>query len=149
MLRFTPKEQSLLDDLVSQEQLCMEKYGKYAADARDGGLKNLFAAIGQVEQGHLNTLNQLKGGTLPAMSGGGTVPAAPSQAAVYAPADRDNDCFLCRDALSMEKYVAGAYNTSIFEFTDTGVRDTLNHIQKEEQKHGEEIYRFMAVNGMY
>ena len=149
MLRFTPKEQNLLQDLISQEQLCIEKYGKYAADAKDGGLSNLFTAIGQVEQRHLDTLNRLSGGTIPPMSGGGSAPSAPSQPAVYAPADRDSDCYLCHDALSMEKYVAGAYNTSIFEFTDTGVRDTLNHIQKEEQKHGEELYRFMAVNNMY
>jgi ferritin len=25
----------------------------------------------------------------------------------------------------------------------------LNHIQKEEQQHGEQIYNYMAQNGMY
>ncbi|MEG2144480.1 MAG: spore coat protein, partial [Oscillospiraceae bacterium] len=41
------------------------------------------------------------------------------------------------------------YDTSIFEFKNKNVRDTLNHIQKEEQEHGEKIYGFMAQNGMY
>ena len=84
MLHYTPKEQSLLRDLISQEELCIEKYGMYALSAKDGGLSNLFTAIGQVEQRHLDTLRQLSGGTVPPMSGGGTPPAAPSQPAVYA-----------------------------------------------------------------
>ena len=51
--------------------------------------------------------------------------------------------------LSTEKHVSATYNTSIFEFSDSGVRSVLNHIQKEEQEHGDKIYKFMAVNGMY
>ena len=75
--------------------------------------------------------------------------AAPAQPAPYSETDRQKDKFLCQDALSMEKYVSGAYNTSIFEFTDENVRNALNHIQKEEQEHGEQLYHFMAVNNMY
>ena len=149
MLTFTSKEQSLLKDLISQEQLCVEKYNKYSADACDGGLKNLFSAIAQVEQGHLNTLTQISSGTVPQMGSGGTRPMAPTQPVSYQAADRKNDQFLCHDALSMEKYVSSAYDTSIFEFTDAGVRNALNHIQKEEQEHGEQLYTFLSVNQMY
>ena len=149
MLTFTPKEQSLLKDLISQEELCIEKYQKYASEAIDGGLKNLFTAIGTVEQGHLNTLNQMSSGSMPQPSGGGTKPQAPTQPASYDAAARQNDQYLCQDALSMEKFVSSAYNTSIFEFTDETVRDTLNHIQKEEQEHGKRLYDYMKVNGWY
>jgi len=38
---------------------------------------------------------------------------------------------------------------AVFEFSDTAVRDALNHIQKEEQEHGDKIYKYMAQNGMY
>ena len=48
-----------------------------------------------------------------------------------------------------EKYVSAAYNTAIFEFKDTNVRDVLNHIQKEEQKHGEAIFQYMNSKGLY
>lgn len=48
-----------------------------------------------------------------------------------------------------EKYVSGAYDTAIFEFKDTEVRDVLNHIQKEEQKHEEAIFKYMESKGMY
>ena len=74
---------------------------------------------------------------------------APTQPVSYQAADRKNDQFLCHDALSMEKYVSSAYDTSIFEFTDAGVRNALNHIQKEEQEHGEQLYTFLSVNQMY
>ena len=33
--------------------------------------------------------------------------------------------------------------------TEDIVRQTLNHIQKEEQEHGKLLYDYMKVNGMY
>jgi spore coat protein CotF len=59
------------------------------------------------------------------------------------------DAMLCSDMLMTEKYVSGAYDTAIFEFADTNVRQALNHIQKEEQEHGEGIFNYMSSNGMY
>jgi spore coat protein CotF len=56
---------------------------------------------------------------------------------------------MCTDMLMTEKYVSGTYNTAVFEFQDTRVRDVLNHIQKEEQKHGEAIFQYMHSKGMY
>ena len=60
-----------------------------------------------------------------------------------------NDKYLCTDMLATEKYVSNTYNTAIFEFKDPQVRDVLNHIQKEEQQHGEAIYKYMESKGMY
>jgi spore coat protein CotF len=48
-----------------------------------------------------------------------------------------------------EKYVSGAYDTAIFEFRVPQVRSILNHIQKEEQQHGEAIFKYMEKKGMY
>lgn len=56
---------------------------------------------------------------------------------------------LCTDMLMSEKYVSSAYNTAIFEFRDPQVRNILNHIQKEEQQHGEAIFKYMESKGMY
>ena len=64
-------------------------------------------------------------------------------------ADKQSDAYLCRDALSMEKHVSGVYNMGIFEFTSPVMRDTLAHIQKEEQNHGEKLYNYLACNNMY
>jgi spore coat protein CotF len=63
----------------------------------------------------------------------------------YQASDKD----LCTEMLMTEKYVSGTYDTAIFEFRDAQVRDILNHIQKEEQKHGEAIFAYMQSKGMY
>jgi spore coat protein CotF len=60
-----------------------------------------------------------------------------------------SDKQMCDDVLMTEKFVSSTYNTAIFEFRDTNVRDILNHIQKEEQKHGEAIFKYMESKGMY
>ena len=51
--------------------------------------------------------------------------------------------------VASEKHISSSYNTSVFEFTNTEVRDALNHIQKEEQEHGKQIYDYMSANSMY
>ena len=40
----------------SKEQLCVEKYRKYAEQALDPALKGLFERIGQVEQRHVQVV---------------------------------------------------------------------------------------------
>jgi spore coat protein CotF len=51
--------------------------------------------------------------------------------------------------LSTEKHVSALYDTSIFEFSNPEARKTLNHIQAEEQQHGEQLYAYMSCNQMY
>ena len=36
------KERAVIEDLQTQEKSCIEKYGRYAQQARDPELKNLF-----------------------------------------------------------------------------------------------------------
>ena len=152
-MQLTQKETLLLKDLKDQEQTCVEKYNKYAADASDGQLKGLFAQIGQIEQQHLDTINQIMSGTVPAMQSGGNKQVQLNFTPVYNTAssnqNKQKDSYLCTDVLSTEKHVSSVYNTAVFEFRDTNIRNILNHIQKEEQQHGEQIYNYMAQNGMY
>lgn len=152
-MQLTQKETSLLEDLVEQEQVCVEKYNKYSNEATDQQLKNLFSQIGSVESQHLDTINQVISGTVPAMQSGNNTQVQQSFAATYnaedASQEKQKDTYLCTDSLSTEKHVSSTYNTSIFEFGDTNIRNILNHIQKEEQQHGEQIYNYMAQNGMY
>ena len=150
-MTLTQKEHSLLADLKSQEQLCIEKYGKYSNEACDPELKNLFSSIKTTEEGHLSTISRIIGGEEVAMT---AAPSAVSQKKSFSQSScpqesKSKDAFLCKDALSMEKHVSSLYDTSIFEFTSPTLRDTLNHIQKEEQNHGEQLYEYMKANGMY
>lgn len=147
-MQLTQKETMLLQDLQSHEQLCVEKYDRFAERACDEQLKNLFSSIGKTEQTHLDTLQQMMRGTVPMLTGGGQQPSS-ARASSCSEAEKQEDAYLCKDALSTEKHVSAMYDTCIFEFTQKQMRDTLNHIQKEEQEHGKRIYDYMAANGMY
>lgn len=161
-VNLSQKEKSLLNDLKSHEEVCIEKYSNYANQTNDPELKNMFNTHESNEKSHLNTINQILSGTVPSMGAGsagasgtvGTRTAMPKNSNMQSQGkstgmDNVNASSLCKDLLMTEKYVSNSYDTSIFEFKDTGVRDALNHIQKEEQKHGEDLYNYMAKNNMY
>ncbi|MBE6645090.1 MAG: spore coat protein [Ruminococcaceae bacterium] len=150
-MNLTQKENTLISDLKSQEQLCIEKYGKYEQDACDPCLKSLFKSIKSTEESHLSTLSRIMSGEEVSTS---AAPTAVSQKlecplSSCTESEKQRDAFLCKDALAMEKHVSSLYDTSIFEFTSPTLRDTLNHIQKEEQNHGEQLYEYMSKNNMY
>lgn len=148
----TQKESTFLQDLKAQEQLCIEKYGKYAEMAHDTELKNLFTQLKGNEQKHLDTICQMMQGTevaMPPQTPSATQSKLQCKPSTVSEADKQNDAYLCKDALSMEKHVSGVYNTGIFEFKSPVMRDTLAHIQKEEQNHGEMLYNYLNCNNMY
>ena len=151
-MQLTQKETSLLKDLKGQEKLCVEKYTKYASSALDPQLKELFTSIANVEQQHLNTISQIESGSMPQANSGSSQTVKTSFTSNYGMGDtpdKQADCYLCSDLLADEKHVSGLYNICIFEFNDKQLRDTLNHIQKEEQEHGKAIYDYMSANNMY
>lgn len=151
-MNLTQKETTLLSDLKSQEQLCIEKYEKYANAAHDAELKQLFTNLKANEQKHLDTLNQILSGTevkMPEQSPSAIQAKLQCKMSNCTEQEKQNDAFLCRDALSMEKHVSSVYNTGVFEFSSPVLRDTLAHIQKEEQNHGEQLYNYLSCNNMY
>jgi spore coat protein CotF len=164
-IQLTTKEKYLLEDSRTHEEECILKYENYANLANDSELKAVFRSNGQTEQEHLQTINQLLSGTVPPMgqssnqknqnSQGGSSSSVTSQQSTVDAKNMANCGFnasdkdLCIDMLMTEKYVSGAYDTAIFEFKDASVRDVLNHIQTEEQKHGEAIFAYMQSKGMY
>lgn len=176
-MQWTQKETMLLQDMINSEQICIEKYTDYAERACDPELRTLFDSIKTVEQGHYDTLSQMANGTIPQMSAqggqpqgngqaqGGTNTQAQGKANGQAQGgsaqskkpgktedspteDCEEDEYLCRDALDTEKHVSSLYDTCIFEFVSAQARDVLNHIQKEEQEHGKQIYDYMSAHGM-
>ncbi|NLY90109.1 MAG: spore coat protein [Firmicutes bacterium] len=178
-LNLTTKERSLLQDQKNHEEICVQKYADYANQASDQQLRDLFSQLGQKEQEHLNTINQLLNGQMPNLNqnqqGGNMAQSAQQQQGRSMPQMQQNqaqpqrqqaqtpqfqldntltpghapDQNLCNDMLMTEKYVSGTYDTAIFEFRDPQIRQVLNHIQTEEQQHGEAIFNYMQSMGMY
>jgi spore coat protein CotF len=155
-LNLTQKERALLEDQKSHEEVCVQKYTAYANSAQCPQLKQMFQTYAAHEQEHLNSINQLLNGQIPQMGQQqgqqmqqqNTAPAG-SQATFQGNAGNQNDAVLCNDMLMTEKYVSSTYDTAIFEQADSNVRQVLNHIQKEEQGHGEGIFKYMQSKGMY
>ncbi|NMF06085.1 spore coat protein [Clostridium beijerinckii] len=152
-VNLTQKEKMLLEDQKSHEEICIQKYSNYANQVQDPQLKQICKTNEQIERSHLNTINQLLSGNVPQMNQqqGGQKNQGVDQNTNKSQNATSNlsDKEICSDLLMTEKYVSGAYDTAIFEFKDTEVRDVLNHIQKEEQKHGESIFKYMESKGMY
>ena len=151
-MTLTAKEHDILSDIKSQEQLCILKYTKYESEAKDRALKQIFSEIKATEAEHLATVERMIRGEEVTMTAPGKSALEDKyKGTAYSGSEEDkqSDAYLCRDALSMEKHVSSVYNTGIFEFNSPVMRDTLNHIQREEQNHGEKLYSYMSACGMY
>lgn len=152
MFNISEKECFLITDLQDQEKLCIEKYEKSATAAVDPVLQDLFSSIKQDEQRHYDSLGQVLKGKVPAVNSDDTAGKNYKPKASYTAstnnADKENDKFLCTDAITTEKYTAGAYNFDMFQFGNSDVRRLLNDIETEEQNHAEKIYKYKMANGM-
>ncbi|NLI91566.1 MAG: spore coat protein [Peptococcaceae bacterium] len=153
-MHLSQKERNYLEEQKSHEELCIKKYNSYASQADDPQLKQLFQSLAQKEQEHLNSINQILSGQVPNIQqqnqqGQQQTQQSQGQNMGQTGMVNQKDADLCQDMLSTEKYISHAYDTAIFEFRDANIRKVLNHIQKEEQQHGEEIFNYMQSKGMY
>ena len=162
----------LLEDLKKEEELCVIKYQNYAQQAQDSQLNQLFNKLAGEEQKHYNTVNQLlqSGGQSQSgqqgksgsqdwqkqgQSGQQQPSGKPGQTTAQinlsqtSSGSNGSDKYLLQDMLSTEKYVSSAYDTSVFESAQPNVRQALQHIQQDEQSHGEQLYQYMSSHGMY
>ena len=64
-MTLTQKESSLIKDLKGQEKLCIDKYTRHSACAKDPQLKELFTQMAATEKEHLKTLTQIESGNIP------------------------------------------------------------------------------------
>ena len=180
MVQLTQKERMLLQDLKSQEELCVQKYQNYSTQAKDPKLQQLFSSLSQKEAQHLNTINSIISGQVPNLqqssqqsssqstqqsttqmqssqqqsatnmkSSAQSMQSGSQQNPLQGAMSNQSDKALCQDMLSTEKHVSQTYDTAVFECVNTNIRQALNHIQKEEQEHGEQIFNYMQSNGMY
>lgn len=175
-MQLSQKERMYLEDLKSHEELCIQKYTKYANESECQNLQQIFQNLASKEREHYNTINQILSGQVPNINAQGqgqsqsgmqsqaggmqgqsgmqsqqsTMQSQQGSAGGQGQANYSrNDYTLVSDMLSMEKHVSSTYDTAIFEFQDPNLRQVLNHIQKEEQEHGQELFSYMQSKGMY
>lgn len=146
--KLSQKESMILQDGKQQEDLCVKKYQSFAIQAKDPELKQLFNKLASEEQHHLDMINELLQGKVPSTKQGAHS-SQPPKLTDKINFNSPQDALLCGDLLSTEKFVSGFYDTGVFEAANKPVRETLQHIQKEEQRHGEELFTYMNTHGMY
>ena len=152
MINLTEKEKYIIEDLKAQEELCIQKYAFYEHMAYDPELKKLFKDIRKKEEEHYQSLANVLNGEV-----------ADSDVNDYAAKnyrvqsnyhqnssqdEKEHDSFLCTDAITMEKYVSGAYNFDLFQFSNNKLRRLLADIEVEEQNHAEMLYKYKVANQM-
>lgn len=146
------KEKTAIEDLQSQEKTCIEKYQKYAEQAKDPVLKDLFHRLQKEEQKHYASLGQVLNGTVPDSdcndSDGANYNPTATYDAMSNSEDKQMDCFLATDCIGTEKLVSSEYNTDVFVFNNSKLRKLLADIQIEEQNHAEMLWKYKTANGM-
>ncbi len=146
------KEITVIKDLQTQEKSCIEKYSKYAQQAKDPELKKLFETLSSKEQEHYNSLQQVLDGTVPEVdcndSDGANYNPTPTYDAMNNSEDKKSDCFLATDCIGTEKLVSTEYNSDVFIFGNSKIRKLLADIQIEEQNHAEMLWKYKTANGM-
>lgn len=146
------KERTTIEDLQTQEKSCIEKYGRYAQQAKDPELKNLFQTLQQKEREHYDSLDCVLRGEVPQCncndSDGRDYQPKATYTAMSSLEDKQQDSFLATDCIATEKLVSGEYNSEVFAFGDSGVRKLLADIQVEEQNHAEMLYKYKMANNM-
>lgn len=151
-MKLTEKEIATLKDLQTQEQTCMDKYKKYAKEAKDPVLKSLFKELEKHEQKHYDSIGQVLSGKVPTCDVNDTAGRDYDPEASYdimsEAADKTADCLLATDSIGTEKMVSSEYNSDVFAFADSDIRKLLADIQVEEQNHAEMLYKYKTVNGM-
>lgn len=176
MITLTNKERMQLEDEKNLEDLCVKKYTSFANQANDQALTEMFNRHAVDEQRHYDIINGMLQGQDPPMaqqqnqqqnaSGqqGMQQNAGQNQAQQNTPQQplansqpqtmgqamsSQDDCTLCTDMLATEKHISSTYDTAVFESAQPIVRQTLQKIQQDEQRHGEEIFNYMNSHGMY
>ncbi len=148
-INLSQKERMILEDGKHQEDICVKKYESFADQAKDPELKQLFNKLASEEQHHYNIINELLQGKKPNLAHNNAMNNQTVTTNSNMSFSNPEDAILCGDLLSTEKYVSGLYDTGIFEAANKDVREALQHIQKEEQRHGDDLFNYMNSHGMY
>lgn len=104
------KERIVIEDLLTQEKSCVEKYTIYAAQAKDSELKKLFETLKEKEQEHYDSLTKVLSGTVPECncndSDGRDYEPKAAYTSMTNSDDKKNDAFLVTDCIGTEKLVS-------------------------------------------
>ncbi len=112
-------------------------------------MKQLFNKLAGEEHHHHDIINEMLQGQQPNLNHNQQIQQPRVEGTPQGTMNDQHDNILCTELLSTEKYVSGTYDIDVFEFAEPIVRQAMQHLQRDEQRHSQELFNYMNSHGMY
>ena len=163
MVNLSSKEKFLLEGEKYQQQLAIDKYNDYALQSHDPSLKTLFSNLSNIEQKHLDMVDEMLQGRIPHINKDSIHPYYENN--TYSSSDYlnignitltsfndsydDGDKIICFNALTTEELLHSTYSASSLEFEKSQFYDAFTYIINEKVENIKYINDYMNKKGMY
>ena len=163
MVNLTNKERFLLEGEKYQQQLAIDKYNNFALQAADPILKTIFSNLSEIEENHLNMVNEMLQGRIPQINTQTLHPYYTNTSSLsneylnignmtITSMDNsfdDGDKIICFDALTTEELLHSTYSASSLEFEESEYKNILSKIIDDKKNSLQYLNDYMTKKGMY
>lgn len=163
MVNLTNKERFLLEGEKYQQQLAIDKYNNFALQAADPILKTIFSNLSEIEENHLNMVNEMLQGRIPQINTQNLHPYYTNTSSLsneylnignmtITSMDNsfdDGDKIICFDALTTEELLHSTYSASSLEFEESEYKSILSKIIDDKKNSLQYLNDYMTKKGMY
>lgn len=163
MVNLTNKERFLLEGEKYQQQLAIDKYNNFALQAADPILKTIFSNLSEIEENHLNMVNEMLQGRIPQINTQNLHPYYTNTSSLsneylnignmtITSMDNsfdDGDKIICFDALTTEELLHSTYSASSLEFEESEYKNILSKIIDDKKNSLQYLNDYMIKKGMY
>ena len=163
MVNLTNKERFLLEGEKYQQQLAIDKYNNFALQAADPILKTIFSNLSEIEENHLNMVNEMLQGRIPQINTQTLHPYYTNTSSLsneylnignmtITSMDNsfdDGDNIICFDALTTEELLHSTYSASSLEFEESEYKSILSKIIDDKKNSLQYLNDYMTKKGMY
>ena len=163
MVNLTNKERFLLEGEKYQQQLARDKYNNFSLQAADPILKTIFSNLSEIEENHLNMVNEMLQGRIPQINTQNLHPYYTNTSSLsneylnignmtITSMDNsfdDGDKIICFDALTTEELLHSTYSASSLEFEESEYKNILSKIIDDKKNSLQYLNDYMIKKGMY
>lgn len=163
MVNLTNKERFLLEGEKYQQQLAIDKYNNFSLQAADPILKTIFSNLSEIEENHLNMVNEMLQGRIPQINTQNLHPYYTNTSSLsneylnignitITSMDNsfdDGDKIICFDALTTEELLHSTYSASSLEFEESEYKNILSKIIDDKKNSLQYLNDYMIKKGMY
>lgn len=163
MVNLTNKERFLLEGEKYQQQLAIDKYNNFSLQAADPILKTIFSNLSEIEENHLNMVNEMLQGRIPQINTQNLHPYYTNTSSLsneylnignmtITSMDNsfdDGDKIICFDALTTEELLHSTYSASSLEFEESEYKNILSKIIDDKKNSLQYLNDYMTKKGMY